>query len=201
MGSKIAGGVLLLVLMLGSVGQVLAQDDSRVIARLGHNGPKDPVRIASVYLAFEGEKADGFPTLPWGDENRVYAEVWEGLYLQVVTESANRGVAGYLFSFSKDEARQEELKVLEPEKDATLREVAAADFRTDDNFAPEPLKPGPGTLEDPGALRVIHYDGFDVEIRVLGFRIGNAELKKTPYFKSINFLVTVVEKKPKARTK
>jgi hypothetical protein len=106
-----------------------------------------------------------------------------------------------MFTFSKDEGNQDTLMAKESKDVPTLREVSAADFRSDDNFSVRPLKPGPGTPEDRGALRVIHYDGFDVEIRVLEFNIGDAVMKKKPYFKSLSCLVTVTEKNPGDQTK
>ncbi|HEY5037438.1 MAG TPA: hypothetical protein VIJ93_00030, partial [bacterium] len=108
---------------------------------------------------------------------------------------------GYMFSFSKDEAGQNPMDTKESRDVPTLRELSAGDFRTDDNFAVRPLKAGSGTPEDRGALRVIHYDGFDVEIRVLEFNIGDAILKKKPYFKSVSCLVTVTETTPIERAK
>ncbi|HXL73649.1 MAG TPA: hypothetical protein VN963_08505, partial [bacterium] len=97
------------------------------------------------------------------------------------------------FGFAQDEANQTVIPTNESRDVPTLLELTAADFRSDDNFSARALKPGPGTPLDRGAWRVIHYDGFDVEIRVLEFKIADTELKQKPYFKSVSCLVTVTE--------
>jgi hypothetical protein len=192
---KQLGWVLAAALFAGSVGLARADDDdNRVISRLGMNSPKDHLRIASFYMPFDGSKSEGYPAVPAGDATRFYSKVWDGLYLQVTTEKGEDGVAGYMVSFSKDEAQQDVIKTDESRDVPSLREVSAADFRTDDNFGVRALKPGPGTPSDRGALRVIHYDDFDVEIRVLEFNIGDTGLKHKPYFKNLSCLVTVMEK-------
>ena len=43
-------------------------------------------------------------------------------------------------------------------------------------------------------MRVLHYPGFDAEIRILEYNIGDAEEGKTPYFKSVSCLVTIKQK-------
>lgn len=182
-----------LVLISFFCGLAFADDDNRMIGKFDHNGPHDALSTASVYLVLKDGKAEGLPGLASGDETRFYAKVWDGLYLQVTTETGENGTEGYMFSFSKDEDGQNLLQPKESADDPTLRELAASDFRTDDNFAPRPLKPGPGTPGDRGVLRIIHYPGFDAEVRVLEFNIGDAELKKQPYFKSVSCLVTVRE--------
>lgn len=172
---------------------LLAEDDARVIAELAHNGPSSSLRAASFYLTFHGKKTDELPGLPSGDETRFYAKVWDGLYLQVTTETGEDGTTGYMFTFSKDEADHYTLTPEEPSNLPTLREVTAADFRTDDNFGPRPLQPGPGKNGDRGALRPFSYAGFKGDIRVLEFTIGNAQLGKKPYFKALSCLVTFQE--------
>jgi hypothetical protein len=183
--------VLGMILCLGFPRLVLADDDNRVIEKFDHNGPHDALSVASVYLTFKDGKAEGLPGLPSGDETRFYTKVWDGLYLQVTTETGENGTEGYMFSFSTDEDGQNLLKPQEDADKPTLRELAASDFRTDDNFSPRPLVPGPGTPDNRGVLRIIHYPGFNAEIRVLEFGIGDAQLKKTPYFKYVSCLVTV----------
>jgi len=186
--------VMVLTMLLGIAGSAWAEDDARIISRLGMNSPKEHLRNASFYLVFNDTKVEDLPAVASGDETRFYSKVWDGLYLQVTTEAGADGVAGYMFSFSQDEANQTVIVTAESRDVPSLREVAAADFRSDDNFSIRALKPGPGTPTDRGALRVIHYDGFDVEIRVLEFRIGDISLKKKPYFKNLSCLVTVCEK-------
>jgi hypothetical protein len=78
----------------------------------------------------------------------------------------------------------------------SLLEVAATDFRSDDNFSNRPLKPGPGTPDDRGALRVVHYKNFNAIIRVLEFNIGDVNLDKKPYFKTVSVIVRAREKGP-----
>jgi|SRR5581483_8401309 len=185
-------------LLLLSCGKALrAEDDARVIDRLSHTGPADLFRTASLYLTFDGNKADGLPAVPSGDETRFYIKVWDDLYLQVTTETGENGTTGYMFAFSRDETDQKALDALENKDVPTLREIAAPDFRTDDNFAPRPLQVGPGKLKDRGALRIVPYPGFTMEVRVLEFKIGDAKLGKKPYFKSLSCLVTVKETKGK----
>jgi len=191
---KIWSWAVVSILCVGSAGLVRAEDDARVIGKIGQNGPKDHLRTASFYLDFKGNKVENMPALPAGEETRIYSKVWDGLYLQVTTETNDRDTTGYLFTFTKDEMDKEPAGLTESKDGPTLRELAASDFRSDDNFSTRPLKPGPGTPEDRGAFRVIHYDGFDVEIRVLEFVIGGAGLKKKPYFKTVSCLVTVIEK-------
>ena len=193
---RILSWMLVPVLLAGMTGYSRADNDARIIGKIGENRPTDSLRKASLYLVFNGNKAESLPALSSGDETRFYSKVWDGLYLQVTTESGDNGVAGYKFYFSKDEAGEDTLDTKESNDGPSLREVTAADFRTDDNFAVRPLKPGPGTPDDRGALRVIHYDGFDAIIRVLELNIGDINLKKKPYFKSISSLVTVCEKAP-----
>jgi len=194
MSTKVLWRILVgLVLVWAFCGRALAEDDNRMIGKFDHNGPHDALSTASVYLVLKDGKAEGLPGLASGDETRFYAKVWDGLYLQVTTETGDNGVEGYMLSFSKDEDGQSPLQPKENADEPTLRELAAGDFRTDDNFSPRPLKPGPGTPEDRGVLRIIHYPGFDAEVRVLEFNIGDAELKKKPYFKSISCLVTIRE--------
>ena len=105
-------------------------------------------------------------------------------------------MSGYMLSFSKDEADQHLLKPLESSGVPTLRELAASDFRTDDNFSPRPLSPGPGTPQDRGVFRILHYSDFDAEVRILEFSIADAKLGQKPYFNSLSCLVTVREKPP-----
>ncbi len=202
MKMKDLGWALAAALFVGSVGLAWAdEDDARVISRLGMNSPKDHMRIASFYMPFNGSKSDGLPGVPAGDDTRFYSKVWDGLYLQVTTEKGEDGVAGYMISFSKDEANQDVIKTDESRDVPSLREITAADFRTDDNFGVRALKPGPGTPSDRGALRVVRYDGFDVEIRVLEFNIGDTGLKHKPYFKNLSCVVTVLEKASSNQTK
>ena len=184
-----------LILALGFSTLVWAEDDNRMIGKFDQTGPHDTLSTASVYLNFKDNKAEGLPGLAAGDETRFYEKVWDGLYLQITTESGDNGTEGYMFGFSSDEDGKDLIKSKESPDDPTLQEVAAGDFRTDDNFSPRPLKGGPGTPGDRGAYRIIHYPGFDAEIRVLEFNIGDAELKKKPYFKSISCVVTVREVK------
>ncbi len=201
MTSRILSWVMVSILSLGMAGGGWAESDVRVIGKIGQNWPKDHLRTASFYLDFRGNKVDNMPALPSGEETRIYSKVWDGLYLQATTETNDRDTTGYLFTFTKDEADKNPAELTESKDVPTLREVTAADFRSDDNFSTRPLKPGPGTPEDRGAFRVIHYDDFDVEIRVLEFNIGDAGLKKKPYFKSVSCLVTVIEKEPLGKGK
>ncbi len=189
------------VLLAGLADFARADDDNRVIGKFDHTGPHDHLRVVSIYLVFKGDKADGLPALPSGDETRFYSKVWDDLYLQVTTETGENGTAGYMFAFSKDEEDQNLLESLEAEDVPTLRELSAMDFRTDDNFGPRPLKAGPGIPKDRSALRIIHYPGFDVEIRVLEFSIGDAKLGKKPFLKSVSCLVTIREKDLKKQAK
>jgi hypothetical protein len=184
------------VVLMGITGLTWADDDARTIGRLGENSPKDHLRTASFYLAFNGDKVEGLPAVKTGNITRFYSKVWDNLYLQVATEPGEDGMAGYLFGFSRDEANQTVIPTNESRDVPTLLELAAADFRSDDNFSARPLKPGPGTPLDRSAWRVIHYDGFDVEIRVLEFKIADTQLKQKPYFKTVSCLVTVKETAP-----
>lgn len=188
-----------IVLLVWTVGvtAVFADDDSRAIGKLSHNGPGSALRTVSIYLDLNGDKADGLPGLPAGNEKRFYEKVWDGLFLQVTTETGENGVRGYMFTFSKDQEDQNTLTPSEPMDKPTLREVAAADFRTDDNFAVRPLRSGPGKPEDRGALRTFSYPGFEGEIRVLQFNIGDAQLGKKPQFKELSCLVTLHETRSK----
>ncbi len=179
------------MLSLGFTTGAFADDDNRMIEKFDHTGPHDALSVASVYLSFKDGKAEGLPGLASGDETRFYAKVWDGLYLQITTETGENGTEGYMFSFSSDEDGQDLIKPREDADVPTLRELAASDFRTDDNFSPRPLRPGPGIPNDRSAFRVVHYPGFDAEIRVLEFNIGDAHLGKKPYFKSVSCLVTV----------
>ncbi|HJT23660.1 MAG TPA: hypothetical protein VJ873_03740 [bacterium] len=190
-----------LILALGFSTMALAEDDNRMIGKFDQTGPHDSLTSASIYLSFKDDKAEGLPGLASGDETRFYEKVWDGLYLQVTTESGENGTEGYMFGFSSDEDGKELIKPKENPDDPTLQELAATDFRTDDNFSAKPLRGGPGTPEDRGAYRIIHYPGFDAEIRVLEFNIGNAELKKKPYFKSVSCIVTVKEVKEGKKSK
>lgn len=185
--------VMVSILFLGITGLCRADDDYRIITRLGENSPKDHLRTASFFLPLKNDKVEGLPAVETGNSSRFYSKVWDGLYLQVTTEPGQDGIAGYLFGFSQDEANQTVIATNESRDVPTLLELAAADFRSDDNFSARVLKPGPGTPLDRGAWRVIHYNGFDVDIRVLEFKIGDTELKQKPYFKSVSCLVTVTE--------
>ena len=180
-------------------GKTWAKEDNNIIVKFDHNGPKDSLSVASVYLTFKENKVEGLPGVPSGDETRFSAKLWEGLFLQVTTQTGEQGVEGYHFAFSKDEAYQDPLTTV----DAPLQDLAAADFRTEDNSASRPIKPGPGTFKDRGILRILHYPGFDAEIRVLEYNIGDAEEDKSPYFKSASCLVTVRQKnaEPKKEAK
>jgi hypothetical protein len=190
--------VIVPVWLAASAGLALAEDDARVIGSLAHNRPTDHSRTSSVYVSLSGDKAGGLPAVPSGDETRFYLKVWDDLYLQVTTETGESGTAGYMVSFSKDMEDQNALDPVGESKDApTLREISAADFRTDDNFDSRPLRAGPGTSKDRGPLRVVAYPGFDAEIRVLEFNIGDAKLGKKPFFKNLSFLVMVKEKETK----
>jgi hypothetical protein len=199
--NKILSRMMALILFLGMTGLSRADDDNRTIAKLGHNASMDRLRTASFYLVFKGNKSDSLAAVPSGNDARFYSEVWDGLYLQVNTESGERGITGYMFAFSKDEDGKSLVGTNESRDVPTLREVSVSDFRSDDNFSARPLKPGPGTTGDRGALRIIHYDNFDVEIRVLEFNIGDAGLKMKPYFKTVSCLVTVREKDPAGQAK
>ncbi len=195
MKQRILSWVMVSVLFMGIAGVVRADDDARIMGKLGLNLP-DHMRQVSIFAAFRGDKDNSLPAVAAGNETRFYSKVWDGLYLQVISESGENGAAGYLFSFSKDESNLIPVTTNESRDVPTLRELSAMDFRSDDNFSARPLKPGLGTPDDRGALRLIHYADFDVEIRVLEFRIADAVLKKKPYFKSVSCLVTVTEKAP-----
>lgn len=201
MKSKFLGLAVVSLFLAGWAGIARAQDDNRIIGKFDQAGPHSRLRTASVYLTFKDDKAEGLPSLPAGEETRSYIKVWDGLYLQATTRSADNGVAAYQLTFSSDEADQDPLKSEESADDPSLGEVAASDFRTDDNFDVRPLHPGPGTPQDRGVFRIIHYPGFDAEIRVLEFSIGDAHLQKKPFFKSLACLVTVQEKESKGRSK
>ncbi len=201
MKKKILSGLMVAVLFAGITGLSRADDDARIIGKLGQNSPKDHLRTASLYVVFNGYWDNSLGALPSGDKTRFYSKVWDGLYLQIITEPGEKGNEGYLFSFSKDEGNLNAMDTNESRDVPTLREVSAADFRSDDNFSVRVLKPGPGTPDDRGALRVIRYEGYDVEIRVLEFNIGDAGLKEKPYFKSLSCLVTVTEKGMDGQTK
>ncbi len=189
---KIAG-FMVLVLLMGAVGLAWADDDNRIISRLGENSAKDHLRVASIYLSCKGKKIEGLPAVPADNTIRFYSKVWDDLYLQVTTEPGENGPVGYVFSFSTDEAGVNVVKLDESRDSPSMLELTAADFRSDDNFTARPLQPGPGTPLDRSAWRVIHYNGFDVDIRVLEFDISNVYLKQKPYFKSVSSLVTVRE--------
>jgi hypothetical protein len=186
--------ILVATLFMGITGlSRAADDDARLITRLGENSPQNHLRTASFYLSFKGDKVEGLPAVLTGNITRFYSKVWDGLYLQINTEPGEDGMAGYMFGFSTDEANQTVIPTNESRDVPTLLELTAADFRSDDNFSARVLRPGPGTPLDRGAWRVIHYNGFDVEIRVLEFKIADTDLKQKPYFKSVSCLVTVTE--------
>ncbi len=152
---------LALSLMFAAVtGFSRADTDSRVFGKIGENSSADSSRKVSLYIVFNGAKAEGLPAVPSGNETRFYAKVWDGLYLQATSESGDHGISGYKFYFSKDEAGQDTVDTVAAEDGPTLREIAASDFRSDDNFSTRPLKAGPGTPNDRGAFRVIHYVGI-----------------------------------------
>jgi hypothetical protein len=184
------------MMFAGITGWARADDDARSIGEVGQQSPKDNLRTASFYLVLQGDKTKSLSAARSGDETRFYAKVWDGLYLQVFTRTGDLGVSGYLFSFSKDQADLFPAGIHENRDVPSLRDLSAEDFRSDDNDSIRPLKPGLGTSEDRGALRVIPYDGFDVEIRVLEFKIGSADSKNHPYFKSVSCMVRVKEKSP-----
>jgi hypothetical protein len=189
--------VLAATLLMGITGLGrAADDDARIITRLGENSPKDHLRTASFYLSFKNDKVEGLPAVLTGNITRFYSKVWDNLYLQINTEPGEDGMAGYLFGFSTDEANQTVIPTNESRDVPTLLELTAADFRSDDNFSARVLRPGPGTPLDRGAWRVVHYNGYDVEIRVLEFKIADTDLKQKPYFKSVSCLVTVTETAP-----
>lgn len=196
MKTRILSWLIVPALIMGIAGVSRADDDNRTFAKLGQNTVMDHLRTVSFYLVFRGNKSDSLAAIPSGDNARFYSKVWDGLYLQVNTESGERGVTGYMFSFSKDEEGKSPIETNESRDVPSLREVSVSDFRSDDNFSTRPLKPGPGTPDDRSAFRVIHCDGFDVDIRVLEFNIGDASLKTKPYFKTVSCLVTVKEKGP-----
>ena len=195
MKSKALNLITAFILFAGIAGLCRADDDARAISRLGQNSPQDHLRTASFYLVFNGDKSESLPALQSGDNTRFYSKVWDSLYLQVNTERGDEGTAGYMFSFSTDEAGLSPVNTNELRDVPSLRELTAMDFRTDDNFSARALKPGPGIPTDRGAFRMIHYDGFDVEIRVLEINVGNTGLKKKPDFNKVSVLVTVREKK------
>jgi hypothetical protein len=195
MKSKVLNWMIASILFAGIAGLCRADDDVRAISRLGQNSPQDHLRTASFYLVFNGDKSESLPALQSGDNTRFYSKVWDGLYLQVNTERGDEGTSGYMFSFSTDEAGLIPVNTNELRDVPSLRELTAMDFRSDDNFSARALKPGPGTPTDRGAFRMIHYDGFDVEIRVLQINIGNTGLKKKPEFNIVSVMVTVREKK------
>ncbi len=194
MKKRILSWLMLSLMFTAVTGFSHADTDARIIGKIGENSPTDNLRKASLYIVFNGTKAEGLPAVSSGDETRFYSKVWDGLYLQVTSESGDHGIAGYKFYFSKDEAGQDTVDTVEAKDGPSLREITASDFRSDDNFTIRPLKPGPGTPNDRGAFRVIKYDGFDVNLRVLEFNIGDINLQKKAYFKTLSCLVTVCEK-------
>src|SRR5579883_3459535 len=88
------------IMIAGITGLSWADDDARIIGKLGQNSPKDHSRTASFYVVFKGEKANSLPAVPSGDNTRFYSKVRDGLYLQVTSEQGERGTAGYMFGFS-----------------------------------------------------------------------------------------------------
>ncbi len=194
MKKRILSWLMLSLMFTAVTGLCRADEDARIIGKMGENSPTDHLRKASLYMVFNGAKAEGLPAVPSGAETRFYSKVWDGLYLQATSESGDHGIAGYQFYFSKDEAGQDTLDTVEAKDGPSLSEITAMDFRSDDNFTIRPLKPGPGTPADRGAFRVISYDGFSATIRVLEFTLGDVNLQKKAYFKSLSCLVTVCEK-------
>jgi len=182
------------LLFASAAGLCRADNDARIIGRIGENWPTDSLRKASLYMVFNGNKAEELPAVTEGDETRIYSKVWDNLYVQVATESINNGVAGYKFSFSTDEAGEDTLASTDSQVGPSLLEISATDFRSDDNFSNRSLNPGPGTPSDRGALRVVHFKNFTAIIRVLEFNIGDVNLDKKPYFKSLSLLVRTKEK-------
>src|ERR1700722_5547416 len=186
MKNRLLGCLMVSMLFAAVTGVGRADNDARILGKIGENSPTDSLRKASLYLVFNGDKSEGLPAVPSGDATRFYSKVWDGVYLQVTTEEGDHGVEGYKFYFSKDEAGEDTLDTTESKDGPSLREVAASDFRSDDNFTIRPLKPGPGVPTDRGAFRVIHYNGFDATIRLLEFTIGGVDLKQKPYFQAVS---------------
>lgn len=191
---KVISLAVLSILFTGLTLEVRANDDDRVMGRLNQISSKDQMRTSTIYLSIKGNKVFGLPSVSAGTETRFYSKVWDDLYLQITTVTADNGTTGYSMSFSSDEAGAKSLTSTEGKDGQTLLEVDAMDFRTDDNFSARALKSGFGTTTDRGALRMVHFDGFDVETRVLEFNIGDAEQKKKPYFESMSCLLTIHEK-------
>ncbi len=201
MKNKILICLLFSILFIAIAGLSPSENDSRIIVKLGHNSANEEQRTASLYLVFKGDKSDSMIAVDLERETRFYAEVWDDLYLQVTTESSDDGIEAYHFAFSKDEAGNEPAALKDSKDKGTLRVLAAADFRTVENSSARVLKPGPGTPDDPGAFRLIHYGGFDAEIRVLEFNIAGAIPKKKPYFKSLSCIVGITENNQKTLVK
>ncbi len=194
MKKRIFNWLMLSLMFTAVTGLSWAETDSRVFGKIGENSATDNLRKVSLYIVFNGTKAQGLPAVPSGNDTRFYSKVWDGLYLQATSESGDHGISGYKFYFSKDEAGQDTVDTVAAEDGPSLREIAASDFRSDDNFSTRPLKAGPGTPNDRGAFRLIHYNGFDATLRVLEFNIGDINLQKKPYFKTLSCLVKVSEK-------
>jgi hypothetical protein len=194
MKTRVLSWMMVSLLFAAMTGLCRAETDNRVIGKLGENSSTDTLRRVSLYMTFDGVNTDDLTEKRSGDKTRFYSQVWDGLYLQVFPTLDDEGVAAYQFYFSADEAGKDVLDVTDSAPGPAMGEVAAADFRSDDNLTTRPLTPGPGTPQDRGSYRVIHYDGFDAVIRVLEFEIGNIHPNAKPDFRSLSCLVTVAEK-------
>src|ERR1700728_3717465 len=173
MKTRILGWMVVSLALAAVAGLGWAETDNRVIGKLGENSPTDSLRRVSLYLSIEGVNTDDLTEKRSGDKTRFYSQVWDGLYLQVSPTLDDQGVAAYQFYFSTDEAGKDILTVAGSAPRPAVGEVAAADFRSDDNLTARPLRPGPGTPDDRGPYRVVHYEDFDAVVRVLEFEIGD----------------------------
>ncbi len=90
MKKTILSRVMVLILFAGITGLCWAEDDARIIGKLGQNSPKGHLRSASLYVVFKGNKDNSLPALPSGDKTRFYSKVWDGTYLQITTEPGER---------------------------------------------------------------------------------------------------------------
>jgi hypothetical protein len=125
-------------------------------------------------------------------EPRTY-ELADGLFLRVIPERDTRvstGVFGFYFQLAKDDAGTETIRSTDqPGHGITEDSVNAFHFRNIDNTGPNEI--GEKNLNAPGALRVVEYDGIEMQLRVLAIDIVGAKPGATPSFRSLDCLVTV----------
>lgn len=129
------------------------------------------------------------------NKNTEPVKVWSGLWLRTLPlghVKVKDGIFAYSLQFSTDkEFKNIVLSKNQPGHGITADVIAGFHFRNKDNTGPNEI--GPKNVNAPQEYRYLTYKDFEVEIRILNFKIIGIESGVIPAFSNLDFLVSIEE--------